>query len=314
MADWRPRVQRRALLWLLVPALGVGELGAELWVSTRAPGIGEWRGLTGAVTALKRPGEPVVVAPEWAEPLARLAFGDGVFPLGELARADDRTVPRVLEVAEGGARAERYRGWPVVSEATRGAFRLRVLKNPEYKAARYRFAEHVKPGELTVAVVVNGVERPCVFNDHARVTAGGLHGQVAFPAERFQCGGGDVMFVGVTIIDDQHYEPRRCIWAHPPANGALRLRFSAVPLGTSLHGYAGLSYFIYRDGMGTPVRLTAASGGQELGAVTHRDETGWSGFDFSTATLAGQTADVEFWVTSADATRRDFCFSVEAVE
>lgn len=314
MADWRPRVQRLALLWLLVPALGVGELAAQYWVSTRAPGPVEWRAVAESVAALKRPGEPVVVAPEWAEPLARYAFGDGVFPLAELARADDRTVPRVLEVAEGNARTERYRAWPVVSETAHDGFRLRVLSNPGYHAARYRFVDHVNPRELAVAVVVNGVERPCEFNDHARVTAGGLHGQVAFPAERFQCGGGDAMFVGVTVIDDQDYEPRRCIWAHPPAAGALRLRFPAVPLGGSLHGFAGLSYFIYRDGVGTPVRLAAASGGQELGAVTHRDETGWSGFDISTAGLAGHTADVEFSVSSADATRRDFCFSAEALE
>jgi hypothetical protein len=60
--------------------------------------------------------------------------------------------------------------------------------------------------------------------------------------------------------------------------------------------------------------LTVSSGGRELGATVHRDETGWRGFEFSTAGLAGQTADVEFSVSSDDATRRDFCFSVEAVE
>ena len=307
-------MQRLALLWLLVPAVGLVELGAQFWVSTRAPGVSQWRGLAKSVAPLKRPGEPVVVAPEWAEPLARLAFGDDAFPLAELARADDRSVPRVLEVAEGGARADRYRPWPVLSEERHGGFTLRVLRNPEYRAARYRFVEHVKPGELTVAVVAGGVERPCEYTDHARVTAGGLHGPVAFPSERFQCAGGDAMFVGATVIDDQDYAPRRCIWAHPPQNGVLRLRFSAVPLGAALHGFAGLSYFIYRDGVGTPVRLEAASSGRQLGASVHRDEAGWSGFDFSTTALAGQTADVEFSLSSADATRRDFCFSVEALE
>jgi hypothetical protein len=314
MADWRPCVRRLALLWLLVPGVGIVELAAQLWVSSRAPGVEAWRGIAAAVLAAKRPGEPVVVAPEWAEPLARTAFGDGVFPLAELARADDRTVPRVLEVAERGARAARSRDWPVVNEERHGPFTLRVLQNPHYRAARYRFADHVTPGELTVAVVTGGAERPCEFTERARVTAGGLHGQVAFPAVRFQCPGGDAMFVGVTVIDDQAYEPRRCIWAHPPASGVLRLRFSAVHLGSSLHGFAGLSYFLYRDGVGTPVRLAAASDGRELGAVVHRDETGFSGFEFSTAPLAGQTADVDFFVSSADAARRDFCFSVEAVE
>jgi hypothetical protein len=314
MADWRPRVRRQALLWLLVPGVGLLELGLQLWVSSRAPGVEAWRAVAAAVAAAKRPGEPVVVAPAWAEPLARMAFGDRVFPLAELARPDERTVPRVLEVAADGAHAALFRSWPVVKAERHGAFTLRILQNPHYRVARYRFVDHVTPAALTVAVVTGGRERPCEFTDHARVTAGGLHGQVAFPAERFQCPGGDAMFVGVTIIDDQAYEPRRCIWAHPPASGVLRLRFSGVPLGSSLHGFAGLSYFLYRDGVGAPVRLAVASGALELGAVLHRDEMGFRGFDFSTAPVAGQTADIDFFVSSTDATRRDFCFSAEAVE
>lgn len=314
MADWPARVRRLRYLWLLVPALGLLELVLHVVVSRRAPGIDAWRAVEAAVVARKRSGEPVVVAPEWAEPLARLALGDRVFPLAELARADDRTVPGVLEIAELGARSPAVRDWPVVSEQREGPFVLRVLKNPRALRSRYRFADHVRPGELGVALVREGVERPCEFKEHLVATAGGLHGQVAFPSERFQCPGGEQMFVGVTVIDDQDYRPRRCIWAHPPPAGTLRLRFFSVPLGSRLHGFAGLSYFLFRDGVGPPITLSASSAGQTFGAVAHRDESGWSGFELPTAALAGRTADIDFEIRAEGGYRRDFCFSAEAVE
>jgi hypothetical protein len=314
MADWPARVRRLRYLWLLVPLLGLLELVTNVVLSRRAPGIEAWGALRSAALALKRSGEPVVVAPEWAEPLARLALGDRAFPLEELARADDRTVPGVLEIAELGARSPAARDWPVVTERREGPFVLRVLKNPRPLRSRYQFADHVRPGELSVALVRGDGERPCEFREHLPATAGGLHGQVAFPSERFQCPGGEQMFVGVTVIDDQDYRPRRCIWAHPPQAGALRLRFAAVPLGTRLHGYAGLSYFLFRDGVGPPITLSASSAGRSFGSVSHRDESGWSGFELATPGLSGQTADVDFEVHAEGGYRRDFCFAVEAVE
>ncbi|HEV8548579.1 MAG TPA: hypothetical protein VGQ57_06115 [Polyangiaceae bacterium] len=314
MADSGSRVLGRRHLWLLLPGLGLLELGAHLWFASRAPGLDAWRALAATAHGMKRPGEPIVVAPEWAEPLARLAFGDAAFPLDELGRQDDRSTPRVLEISELGARAPGSRGWPVVSERQLGPFTLRVLQNPAPLRPRYRFVDHVDPTALRVSLVTPAGERPCTFTEHARVTAGGLHGQVAFPARRFQCPGGDATFVGVTLIDDQNYRPRRCIWAHPPPWGSLRLRFSNVPLGTSLHGYGGLSYFLFRDGVGAPVELSAASGEERFGSTRHHDETGWSSFDFSTAARAGQTVDLDFEVRSGDPNRRDFCFSAEAEE
>lgn len=307
-------MRRLRLLWLLVPALGVLELGLHVVLAHRAPSVEAWRALAVPALALKRAGEPVVVAPEWAEPLARLTLGDRLFPLGELARADDRSVSRVLELDELGARAPAFVTWRVVSEKREGPFVLRVLENPSPLRARYRFLEHVRPGELSVALVRDGVERTCAYTEHAHATAGGLHGQVAAPSERFQCPGSAELFVGVTVIDDQNYRPRRCIWAHPPQEGTLRLRFAAVPLGTKLRGFAGLSYFLFRDGVGPPITLTASSGAATFGSASHRDESGWSGFELSTAALAGQTADVDLKIQSAGSFRRDYCFAMEAVE
>ena len=51
-------------LWLLVPAVGLLELAAQAWVSTRAPDLEDWRAVTSTVLSKKRPGEPLVLAPD----------------------------------------------------------------------------------------------------------------------------------------------------------------------------------------------------------------------------------------------------------
>src|SRR5262249_39686030 len=120
--------------------------------------------------------------------------------------------------------------------------------------------------------------------------------------------------VGVTIIDDQSYRPRRCIWAHPPFAGALRLRFANVPLGRTLRGFAGLSYFLFRDGWGEPVELGVRVDDAVLGSYRHHDEWGWHAFSLSSTAFAGRSATVEVEVRAERAEHRDFCFALEAVE
>ena len=299
-------------LWLLVPALGIGELVLHAGFSRRAPRVEEWQELAVPVRRLKRPADLLVVAPAWAEPIARHAFGDGPFPLDQLARADASSFARALEVSALGARAEETRNWRIVSEEERGRFTLRVLENPAPATPKYRFTDHVVPTELSVAIVTDDRETPCEFTDRARVSAGGLHGHVTFPRQRFQCPGGESAFVGVTVIDDQKYLPRRCIWAQPPARGALRLRFASVPLGTTLRAWAGLSYFLFRDGLGEPVAISFRAAGRVLGEHRHKDEWGFRAFSFATRDLAGTSNDVEVLVRAESAPNRDFCFAAES--
>ncbi len=73
-------------------------------------------------------------------------------------------------------------------------------------------------------------------------------------------------------------------------------------------GYAGLSYFLFRDGRHGPTTISARVAGQEVGRYEHHDETGWHGFRFDTTRFAGQTADVEFTVDSDDPDDRQLCF------
>jgi hypothetical protein len=300
--------------WLLLPGLGVAELAAHVWFASRAPRAEEWRDLARAVNAVKRSGEPVVVAPEWAEPFAREAFGDRAFPLDELARSDDAAVRRVFEVSALGARYTATQSWRTVSETRSGRFTLRVLENPAPLRVRYRFSEHVNPRELAVALVAGARVVPCEYSQHALVFAGGLHGEVAFPRERFVCPGMASAFVGVTIIDDQGYRPRRCIWAAPPPGVTLRLTFSGVPFGPALRGFGGLSYFLFRDSDAPPITLDLATEGAALGSYVHEDAWGWHSFRIGTEALAGRTGTLELSVHAGPASQRDFCFALEALE
>ena len=295
--------------------MGLAELGLHVWFATRTPRIDEWRALETAVLAHKRAGEPLVVAPAWAEPLAREAFGDRAFPLDELARADDASMPSLLEVSVLGARYEPARNFRVVSEEHVGRFTLRRLQNPAPVRVRFRFLDHVNPSDLRVTLTRGGVTVPCPYTDHALPTAGGLHGEVAFPRARFACPDPERTFVGVTVIDDQTYAPRRCIWAAPPPGGVLSLAFRAVPFGSALRGFGGLSYFLFRDSDAPPVTLALASDGAPLGSYTHEDASGWHGFSFSTAPFTGQSRGVELGVSAPDeAPDRHFCFALEALE
>lgn len=300
--------------WLLVSAVGLLELGAQAWVSNRAPDLDEWKAVAPAVAALKRTGEPLVVAPEWAEPIARHVLGDAAFPLAELARSDLGGSRRALELSLLGARSEEARDFRVVEERRSGPFTLRVLENPQPRNVAYQLLEHVRPEELEVSVVAGERERRCEYTANARVVTGGLHGEVTFPRERFVCGGRESAFVGITVIDDQRYRPRRCLWAQPPREGFLRLRFAGVPLGRALHGHAGLSYFLFRDGGREPIRLAATLGEQSFGSYLHRDEWGWRELRLTgTPGNAGATGPLELTVRSEHAEARDFCFTLEVL-
>ena len=83
---------------LAVPVLGLVELGAHFFFARRAPELEEWRAVREPVAELKREGDVVVVAPEWAQPNARWALGDDLMPVRDLGRPDETAYPRAIEI------------------------------------------------------------------------------------------------------------------------------------------------------------------------------------------------------------------------
>ena len=303
------------LAWILVPLLGITELCGQLHFSHAAPRQAQWRAARTTLARLRHPGDLVVIAPAWESPMARQAFGETLMPLKDVARSDVTGYQRVIEVSVLGQQAPELRGFRLVSETTNGKFTFRTLSNPNFHRTRFDFVDHVAPNQLEVSVAAGheAIRRaPCAFSAHAIPETGGLFGPVAYPKQRFLCRGGREFFVGVTIIDDQDYRPRRCIYAHPPDVGSLTLDYHDVPMGRVLHGHAGLSYFLYRDGGPAPVELSAYVDGSLVGHYTHHAARGWVSFDFDTRAFAGQRADVRWVIQSSDARHNNFCFAAVA--
>jgi hypothetical protein len=100
--------------------------------------------------------------------------------------------------------------------------------------------------------------------------------------------------------------------ARPPTRGALRLRFQGVPLSARISGFAGLSYFLYRDGGRKPVEIVASVGDAVLGSHRHEDAQGWRAFSFDTSGYAGRTVDLDLTLRAAPGEARTFCFSAES--
>jgi hypothetical protein len=297
-------LNRRHLLWLLIPALGLVELGAHAYFAKRAPRIDDWRAAAPSVRELRRAGEPVVVAPAWAEPLARQAFGDELMPLAHVARPDMSGFARAIEVSAMGERSIELASWRVAEERSFGRFRLRVLENPKPHSITFDFVERLVPAQVEV---FDAPGRPCRYNPNAATVSGGLGGHPTFPVKRFECSGAQHV-VAVTVIDDEDYRARRCIWAPPSPAGPVTLRFRGVALGDRIHGYTGMPWVLARDGVGGTVDLEARVAGESIGRATHPDQRAWVAFDLATGRHAGTTADVELVVTAQVAQNRPFCF------
>lgn len=298
---------------LLIPIAGLAELGGHLYFSHRAPTKAQWDEVRSLVASWYKPGEVVVIAPEWAEPMARWSFGDALMPTRDVARPDASGYREALEVATLGTRSPELATWKIVREAKRGSFTLRELSNPAAPVLTYVLADHIDPDGAEVRIVQGNNQTACSFTTTATVESGGLGGPPTFPASRFTCPGqGAQVFVGLTIVEDEHFRPHRCIWSQPPAAGAdLVTRFKDVPLGTHLLGHTGMRWVIVRDGVAAPVTIQVSVGGEVIGQVKHEGEGYWKPFDLPLGAWAGRRADVEFRA-SATGAGSPVCFEADS--
>lgn len=307
---------KRALSWLryaclLVPVVGLAELGLHFYFSKRAPTLDEWRAVKAEVERQHEAGELIVIAPSWADPNARMAFGDQLMPLRDVARPDASRYRTALEVGILGQNSPELAGFTEKSRTSSGRFTLRKLVNPKAPETIWDFVDHLDPEHAKGFEESGGERRPCNWTTTARVSTGNLGGPPTYPAQRFACPRGEPHFFAVTVIDGNPYVPRRCIWAHPFDGGAMVARFENVPLASVIRGHGSLPWHLERDETGGLVTLVVRAQNRELGRLEHRDGEGWKAFEFSTGDLAGQSADVEFEVTAERANGRQFCFEAD---
>jgi hypothetical protein len=298
---------------LLIPLLGLCELVLHLYFAHRAPRPEEWEDLRPAVTAWYGPDKVVVVAPQWAEPIARWKLGDALMPLRDVARGDVSRYAHALEISAMGRRSPELVGWSIVRETRHGRFALRELQNPQPAHVLYNFSDYLLPPHTEVHVQQGGASTLCNFTSKAPVESGGLGAPPTFPESRFICPGQPPqVFVGLTIIEDGEFRPRRCIWSQAPAaGGALMTRFKSVPLGDAIQGHAGMGYLYERDKPNPPFTIAVAIDGTEVGRMVHNDGDFWKPFSIPLAEHGHRVADVEFRV-SAPPNGSPVCFEADS--
>lgn len=299
--------------WALlgVPALGVFELVAHLYFRGRTPQLEDYRALEPVVRELRQAGDLVVISPDWAEPNLRWALGDGLMPLRDVARPEDSRYPVAVEVRLPGTDST-FGEWKVETAREVGAFVVERRVNPRHEPVLFDFVDAFSKN-LSVSVGRDAHNRTaCTYNASARVTNGALGGHATFPAQRFECGNSEWDFVGVTVIEDQTYHPRRCLWAHPPSGKRHKvIQYDQVPLGKRITGFTGAPFLIDRETDGAPIEVLVTVDGEQVGQTRHENGDGWRAFDVATDRFAGGVHRVAFEVFADSAKKRDFCFHAD---
>ncbi len=286
-----PRRARLPLVLLgLVLLLAAGEAVALVIQHLRAATEADWRAAAAGMRAERKPGEPVLFAPLWVDPVGRsVTAGDVELELLLLSDVDRH--PRVWELSVRGARHP----WLAALTPTRtkrfGAVSLALYEKPAAEVL-YDFTRSVLK-DARVEKIGDRLTR--CWREGKRISCD--------KAQRWN-------WVGPHLAEVGH-RPYRCIYAHAVDGHLLRITFPAVPIGRTLVGYTGIDDFENRKRSKKIVRLEVKAGDQILGAVRHENDWPWRRFSFDTAALVGKRAEVRFEISTEGAYARTFCFAAE---
>jgi hypothetical protein len=292
-----------------IPAVGLLELGAHIVQTHSIAPRPDWEAARSYVETHAAPDDLVAFAPRWVDPIGRETFGAAIATVQREGRPDETRFPRALEVGIRGAHLPELAHWRKAEEHRFGRVTVTTWDNPAPAHVLEDLVSLVDPQRMRVSRVDGSREVECA-ESHAGVQSGGLGYGPALPGDRFTCPGGG--FVGVSIMADLDYVPRRCIYA-PPSGGAavVRLHFLNVQAGHTLHGHHAIYVEAERDRRGAPVTITFKVGSSLIGSVTHKDGDGWKEFEFDTTDLAGQRVDLVAEISAPGGDRRQYCFEAD---
>lgn len=298
--------------WLLcaVPLVSVAELVLHA-KQTSGDVVPEqdWAAARDDIKAEVQTDDLITFAPFWADPLGRQAFGPLATTKRE-GRSDVRRFRRAFEVSIRGAHDEELATWKKVKEQKLGAVTVTLLENPSLSRVIEDTLDLVNPDRLSVSRVENGVEQPCAWQHGA--TQGGstvVPQGLLVPAEKFVCQGGHV---GVAVLHALDHHPHVCMYATPMQGATLRMRFSNVRFGTSLHGHSGIQWLVERTPSAEKVAVTFSAFDRPIGTHYHKVGVGWVGFELPTDDIAGKQGDLVAEI--APSSQRQFCFEATTRE
>jgi uncharacterized Zn-binding protein involved in type VI secretion len=274
-----------------IVALALIETAVSLIAPLRAPTDANWAAAERDVRAGFQPGDLIVAAPAWADPIMRMHLGD-LIPLATAGRMDGARYGRVWEIDQRGARAPEGRDGRVVAETRHGALTVRRVERSG-AAVSYDFLARWNDAHVS-RVAASGAAIPCPFQ-----------------GDRFQC-----PQIGFNYVKRQIVEVdttlRQALLAQPVDGARVVVEFPAVRLGREIAVATGLSNVWMRKAAAGTVDLTVAIDGQPALRVTTSNRNGWLISHVDTAARAGQTATVRFEVTSPAPYARYFAFAAEA--
>jgi len=301
-----------AYLLAAVPLIGVVELALHVKQTTvDVVPDSDWAAARDAIKGDVKADDLVIFAPFWADPIGREHFGDAYAGIDREARPDESRFARAFEVGIHGMHRPELAGWKKTSEKQVGKITIGVYENPAPAKVITDLVKLLDPSQVTVARVENGNESPCTYQRGVGQPGGlGVPQGIAVPGDKFVCSGGG--YAGVAVLHALDHHPHLCIWATPQgAASAMRVKFSKVTFGSSLHGHTGIQWVSER----TPAPqdrmfVSFTSGGRPIGTSVHRVGIGWNAFEHPTAELAGKTADLVAEI-SASGPARPFCFEAD---
>jgi hypothetical protein len=303
---------------LALPLAGLVELGGAFFFAHRAPTNADWAAVGPVLEARRRAGDVIVVAPRWAEPHARAALGDAHFPLAELARADDTRVVRAFELGASGHHAPELATWRQTEAlALPGGLLLRILENPRPAHVVTDLLALAERGALVVHRSADGAAYPCTYSEHAPPSAAGLFGPPALGRQQWICGFDPSGNVGLSVVDDEQFRPRRCLLVPVGAQADTVLRFDEVLLGDVLRGHGGVSWTRQRERKGPPVKLGFrvsegdADAGAIVGEIVHAEGSGFSPFAFPLDRYAGRRATLTITLRSEGGSPHPYCLEAD---
>ncbi len=301
----RSRLAIAGLLLCTVPLVSVFELVLHVKQTTSdVVPESDWASARDAVKAELQPNDLVLFEPFWSDPLGRRTFGHEIATMKREGRSDVRRFARAFEVSIRGAHSEELAGWKKAKETRHGAVTVTLLENPSYTPVIDDLVDLVGPDRLTVSRVDDSGEHPCSFQRGASQGGSTVVPQgLLVPADRFVCQGGHV---GVAVLHGLDHHPHVCLYATPMQGAALRMKFSNVTFGPSLHGHSGIQWLVERNPTPDKVAVTFSALDRPIGTHYHKVGVGWVGFELPTPELDGKKADLVAEI--APSSQRQFCF------
>ena len=274
-----------------IVVLAVVETTVALVAPSRAPKDADWEAAAREIRASFAPGDLIVAAPAWADPLMRLHLGDLV-PLPIAARLDDARFGRVWEIGQRGAHAPEAARGAVALERRFGALTLRRVDRAP-AVILYDFLDRWTDARVS------------------RRSPGRPDVECPRVGDHFQCADLSFNFVRPQTVEVDT-KIRRALLAQPVANATVVIDYPAVPLGRELVIATGLHDTWMRKAAQGVVDLRVVVGGTPQAAIEATNGSGWQLTHVDTSASAGRVVDVRFEITSPAPSQRDFVLAAEA--